>query len=77
MRKRRDEKSQRRCRDVRRDAPHRSPASTPETKNNNNSCDGEGRVLGGLGAVPGFRWWPIKAYRPCPNLEKAGLDYVR
>lgn len=40
-------------------------------------CDGEGRVLGGLGAVPGFRWWPIKAYRPCDNLGRAGLEYTR
>ena len=41
------------------------------------SCDGEGRVIGGLGAVPGFGWWPIKAYRPCPALSEAGIDYVR
>lgn len=40
-------------------------------------CDGEGRIIGGLAAVPGFRWWPIKAYRPCPGLEEAGLEYVR
>lgn len=41
------------------------------------SCDGEGRVLGGLGAVPGFGWWPIKAYRPCDNLGRAGVEYTR
>ncbi|GBF94089.1 hypothetical protein Rsub_07357 [Raphidocelis subcapitata] len=40
-------------------------------------CDGEGRIIGGLGAVPGFRWWPIKAYRPCPGLDQAGLEYTR
>lgn len=40
-------------------------------------CDGQGRVMGGLGAVPGFGWWPIKAYRPCPGLEQAGIEYVR
>eukprot|EP00199_Chlamydomonas_sp_CCMP681_P004844 CAMPEP_0119107094 /NCGR_PEP_ID=MMETSP1180-20130426/7947_1 /TAXON_ID=3052 ORGANISM="Chlamydomonas cf sp, Strain CCMP681" /NCGR_SAMPLE_ID=MMETSP1180 /ASSEMBLY_ACC=CAM_ASM_000741 /LENGTH=135 /DNA_ID=CAMNT_0007092529 /DNA_START=25 /DNA_END=435 /DNA_ORIENTATION=+ len=40
-------------------------------------CDGEGRVVGGLGALPGFGWWPIKAYRPCPGLNAAGMDYVR
>ncbi|KAF6266592.1 hypothetical protein COO60DRAFT_1632685 [Scenedesmus sp. NREL 46B-D3] len=41
------------------------------------SCDGEGRIVGGLGAVPGFGWWPIKAYRPCPGLSSAGMEYVR
>lgn len=40
-------------------------------------CDGEGRILGGLGAVPGFGWWPIKAYRPCPSLDQAGVEYTR
>lgn len=24
-------------------------------------CDGTGRIVGGIGAVPGFGWWPIKA----------------
>ncbi|KIY99594.1 hypothetical protein MNEG_8367 [Monoraphidium neglectum] len=37
----------------------------------------DGRIIGGLGAVPGFGWWPIKAYRPCPNLDRAGIDYTR
>lgn len=41
------------------------------------SCDGEGRVLGGLAAIPGFGWWPIKAYKPCSGLSSAGMDYVR
>jgi hypothetical protein len=41
------------------------------------TCDREGRVLGGLAAIPGFGWWPIKAYRPCPGLSSAGVDYVR
>ncbi|KAG2482179.1 hypothetical protein HYH03_018878 [Edaphochlamys debaryana] len=40
-------------------------------------CDGAGRVIGGMGAVPGFGWWPIKAYKPCSALNEAGLDYVR
>eukprot|EP00195_Chlamydomonas_chlamydogama_P010511 CAMPEP_0202899736 /NCGR_PEP_ID=MMETSP1392-20130828/7882_1 /ASSEMBLY_ACC=CAM_ASM_000868 /TAXON_ID=225041 /ORGANISM="Chlamydomonas chlamydogama, Strain SAG 11-48b" /LENGTH=137 /DNA_ID=CAMNT_0049585991 /DNA_START=50 /DNA_END=463 /DNA_ORIENTATION=- len=40
-------------------------------------CDGQGRVLGGLGSVPGFGWWPIKAYRPCPELSNKGIEYVR
>jgi hypothetical protein len=37
----------------------------------------EGRIIGGLAAIPGFRWWPIKAYRPCPKLSAAGLEYTR
>ncbi|GAX76747.1 hypothetical protein CEUSTIGMA_g4194.t1 [Chlamydomonas eustigma] len=37
----------------------------------------DGRIIGGLAAIPGFRWWPIKAYRPCPNLSAAGLEYTR
>lgn len=40
-------------------------------------CDGEGRIIGGLAAIPGFGWWPIKAYRPCAGLSQAGMDYVR
>ena len=24
------------------------------------TCDGTGRLQGGIGAVPGFKWWPIK-----------------
>ena len=40
-------------------------------------CDGEGRIIGGLAALPGFGWWPIKAYRPCSGLSQAGMDYVR
>lgn len=38
-------------------------------------CDGTGRIIGGIGAVPGFRWWPIKAYRPCPKATAAGVAY--
>lgn len=41
------------------------------------SCDGEGRVVGGVGALPGMAWWPVKAYRPCPALSQAGMEYVR
>lgn len=40
-------------------------------------CDGEGRIIGGLAAIPGFGWWPIKAYKPCGGLSAAGMDYVR
>eukprot|EP00198_Chlamydomonas_reinhardtii_P012486 XP_001701823.1 predicted protein [Chlamydomonas reinhardtii] len=35
------------------------------------------RVIGGMGALPGFGWWPIKAYKPCPALNEAGLEYTR
>lgn len=38
-------------------------------------CDGGGRIIGGLGAV--VKWWPIKAYRPCPELLKANKTYRR
>lgn len=40
-------------------------------------CNGEGRILGGLGSVPGFGWFPIKAYRPCPAFVDAGGRYKR
>jgi hypothetical protein len=40
-------------------------------------CDGTGRIAGGIGAVPGFGWWPIKAYRPCPKLAERGMSYQR
>lgn len=40
-------------------------------------CDQEGRVIGGMGSIPGFRWWPIKAYRPCPRAGEAGKSYSR
>jgi len=33
------------------------------------------RILGGIGVV--LPWWPIKAYRPCPNFINAGGRYVR
>jgi hypothetical protein len=37
-------------------------------------CDGKGRVVGGLGAR--FDFMP-KAYRPCPQFEKAGGVYQK
>ncbi|KAH7425706.1 hypothetical protein KP509_11G067100 [Ceratopteris richardii] len=40
-------------------------------------CNGEGRIQGGLGALPGFDWWPIKAYRPCPAFIQSGGKYRR
>lgn len=38
-------------------------------------CDENGRIIGGLGAV--VKWWPIKAYRPCPEFLKANKRYKR
>jgi len=40
-------------------------------------CNQDGRVAGGLGAVVGFDWWPIKAYKPCGKAVKAGVRYTR
>ena len=40
-------------------------------------CDGDGRVMGGLAATELFQWWPIKAYRPCPECAKRGKRYGR
>ncbi|KAF6146069.1 hypothetical protein GIB67_033428 [Kingdonia uniflora] len=40
-------------------------------------CNGEGRIQGGIATVPGFGWWPIKAYRPCPGFVAYGGRYKR
>ncbi|XP_078175207.1 uncharacterized protein LOC144568712 [Carex rostrata] len=40
-------------------------------------CNGEGRIQGGIATVPGFSWWPIKAYRPCPGFVSSGGRYRR
>ncbi|KAK8603526.1 hypothetical protein V6N13_096004 [Hibiscus sabdariffa] len=40
-------------------------------------CNGEGRIQGGIATVPGFGWWPIKAYRPCPAFVACGGRYTR
>ncbi|KAI5655318.1 hypothetical protein M9H77_32505 [Catharanthus roseus] len=40
-------------------------------------CNGEGRIQGGIATVPGFGWWPIKAYRPCPAYLATGGRYTR
>uniref|UniRef100_A0ACD5VSQ7 Uncharacterized protein n=1 Tax=Avena sativa TaxID=4498 RepID=A0ACD5VSQ7_AVESA len=40
-------------------------------------CNGEGRIMGGIAAVPLFGWWPIKAYRPCPGFVSSGGRYRR
>ncbi|XVE58088.1 hypothetical protein DITRI_Ditri04bG0142400 [Diplodiscus trichospermus] len=40
-------------------------------------CNREGRIQGGIATVPGFGWWPIKAYRPCPGFVASGGRYRR
>ncbi|GAB2296506.1 hypothetical protein Dimus_030620 [Dionaea muscipula] len=40
-------------------------------------CNGEGRIQGGIATFPGFGWWPIKAYRPCPGFLASGGRYKR
>ncbi|XP_062074598.1 uncharacterized protein LOC133778627 isoform X2 [Humulus lupulus] len=40
-------------------------------------CNGEGRIQGGIATFPGFGWWPIKAYRPCPGFVESGGRYKR
>ncbi|EOA18411.1 hypothetical protein CARUB_v10006954mg [Capsella rubella] len=40
-------------------------------------CNGDGRIQGGIATVPGFGWWPIKAYRPCPAFVESGGRYRR
>lgn len=61
-----------------------SPATAPSTpvcpgcgneRGPVSGCNGEGRIIGGLGAV--VNWWPIKAYRPCPEFLKTNKKYRR
>eukprot|EP00591_Stephanopyxis_turris_P017700 CAMPEP_0195538420 /NCGR_PEP_ID=MMETSP0794_2-20130614/49519_1 /TAXON_ID=515487 /ORGANISM="Stephanopyxis turris, Strain CCMP 815" /LENGTH=141 /DNA_ID=CAMNT_0040672397 /DNA_START=528 /DNA_END=953 /DNA_ORIENTATION=- len=52
-------------------APPEPPVKCP----NCDMCDGSGRIQGGIGLV--LTWWPIKAYRPCPNFVNAGGNYER
>ncbi|KAE8712976.1 hypothetical protein F3Y22_tig00110221pilonHSYRG00435 [Hibiscus syriacus] len=40
-------------------------------------CNGERRIQGRIATVPGFGWWPIKAYRPCPAFVASGGCYKR
>ena len=35
----------------------------------------EHSIMGGIATV--LEWWPIKAYRPCPNFVERGGKYVR
>eukprot|EP01025_Chloroclados_australasicus_P029065 TRINITY_DN28901_c0_g1_i1.p2 TRINITY_DN28901_c0_g1~~TRINITY_DN28901_c0_g1_i1.p2 ORF type:complete len:130 (-),score=10.20 TRINITY_DN28901_c0_g1_i1:355-744(-) len=53
------------------------PTCGVKAENIPNGCDRTGRIAGGLGAIAGFEWWPIKAYRPCPELTKSGKSYSR
>ena len=57
------------------------PAGDDDVKQRPNcdfpGCDGSGRAIGGLAAIPLFEWWPIKAYRPCPKCAAAGVRYSR
>lgn len=46
-------------------------------QNIESGCNGEGRIQGGIATVPGFGWWPIKAYRPCPGFVASGGRYRR
>ena len=56
--------------------PFESKASKPVVKCPDcDQCDGSGRILGGIATVLTF--WPIKAYRPCPNFIERGGRYVR
>lgn len=49
---------------------------TPAVKCPNcDKCDGSGRIEGGIGTILTF--WPIKAYRPCPNFIENGGFYSR
>ena len=52
-------------------APEGAPVACP----NCDLCDGSGRIAGGLGAV--IDWFPVKAYRPCPNFVDRGGNYQR
>ena len=52
-----------------------TPAAPPVKCPDCDICDGSGRITGGLGAV--FDWFPVKAYRPCPNYIERGGFYSR
>ncbi|CAM9606811.1 unnamed protein product [Heterosigma akashiwo] len=34
-------------------------------------------MQGGIATIPGFGWWPIKVWRPCPAHLAAGYRYTR
>ncbi|RID66036.1 hypothetical protein BRARA_D01202 [Brassica rapa] len=56
-----------------------STASVVETDDDDDGQNLLQRVRegGGIATVPGFGWWPIKAYRPCPGFVEAGGRYRR
>lgn len=54
-----------------------SPPEAPPTVHSSRRCQQDGRIIGGIGSVPGFGWWPIKAYRECPEAIKRGFEYRR
>mmetsp|Transcript_19832 Transcript_19832/g.45246 ORF Transcript_19832/g.45246 Transcript_19832/m.45246 type:complete len:139 (+) Transcript_19832:157-573(+) len=53
------------------DTPPPQPVKCPDC----DLCDGSGRIEGGIGVV--LKFWPIKAYRPCPNFIANGGFYTR
>mmetsp|Transcript_28174 Transcript_28174/g.42625 ORF Transcript_28174/g.42625 Transcript_28174/m.42625 type:complete len:115 (+) Transcript_28174:103-447(+) len=58
------------------EGPSSEVSPTPEIKCPNcDQCDGSGRIMGGIGLL--LPWWPIKAYRPCPNFIEQGGKYIR
>ena len=59
------------------ESPQPAPSPASARRCDCGECDGEGRVIGGIGSVPGFGWWPIKAYRPCTNFIESGKTYQR
>uniref|UniRef100_A0A7S1INI3 Uncharacterized protein n=1 Tax=Eutreptiella gymnastica TaxID=73025 RepID=A0A7S1INI3_9EUGL len=51
-------------------SPEDTEAKQPVVCPNCDKCDGSGRIMGGIAALPyPFSLWPIKVYRPCPNLK--------
>ena len=52
-------------------APPPQPVKCPDC----DMCDGSGRIEGGIGTV--LKFWPIKAYRPCPRFIENGGFYAR
>ncbi|KMZ73472.1 hypothetical protein ZOSMA_148G00200 [Zostera marina] len=59
------------------DASQLSGCTTCGKQDLEKGCSGEGRIQGGIATIPGFGWWPIKAYRPCPGLVELGGRYKR
>ncbi|KAI4326806.1 hypothetical protein L6164_019337 [Bauhinia variegata] len=64
------------AKDARDQIPH-SGCKTCGREEIEKGCNGEGRIQGGIATIPGFGWWPIKAYRPCPGFVASGGRYRR